>query len=336
MRSARYNGKRPSVVPKILYLFFVAVLIAAIAYGLRYVWNGCREYQESCTATLLTQAEKTIENQTGLKLSCSPVPTVDGNGDSLFALKNGSKKVGTVKLGVKKKGLLTLALYEIKDIEGQMSYEYRAPEGVEIHAAGKRLEPVSEELFFGTSQLDGFEDRRKSPRIFEYKAEGLFDESQVSVTGTEDASDVLNEKGRPPLFLRRFSEKDDKALKKRAFEIAEKYSRYISTDLAWASLSKDIMAGSSLKTSIPSLENRWYNDHSGVRFDNRKISRPLALNDSYALVNLSYDYVILRGRKENVVPTELAFYLHLDDDGIWRLAMLNTYLHYELPLDPYK
>ena len=347
MRTKVKAKKRLPKAFKICYLILVLVLVAGISYGFVYIWKACAEYHSSSVQTLLAQVEEQASATAGTKISASPVPSVDAEGNSVFTLKNGTEKVGTATLRVKKKGLLTLALYEIEGIQGSLSRRFIAPEGVSVYAAGKAVAPEEEAYWFGSEPLAEFEGDKAAPRLYRYSAEHLLDFSQASVkrsdlqsgqpAGMYDPADItlIEQKDGSLLAAVEYPKEGSEALKKRAFELAEQYSRFISTDISWSRLSPQVMAGSPLKKSIPSLEVRWYNKHSAVQFLNKRISEPLRLSDSYALVYLSYDFVVTKNRKDYTMPTELALYLHKDSDGVWRMAELNTNLHYDIPLSEY-
>ena len=344
----RTRQKAPNRLPKAFkwcYLIFCLILVFCAAYGLKYLWNFCVTYHASSPQTMLEKAEAEAKKLSGAELNASPVPTTDAQGNYVYALRNGNQKVGSATLSIKEKGLLGLALYELKGIEGSLSFEFAAPQGVEVYAAGKKLKPAEQSLWFGSEPLAEFEGDKAAPPLLKYKAEGLLDFSQIELRAekalvSEDKADpaieLTEQEDGSLLAGLHWPQEQSEALKKRAFELAELYSRFISTDIAWSRLSPQIMAGSSLKQTIPSLEVRWYNSHSRVQFLERKISEPLRLSDRYALVYLTYDFVVTKNRVDHTMPTELALYLHLDDDGTWRMAMLNTNLHYSLPLQPYE
>ena len=334
MSEFKHHKKRVRIVRlgRFLYCLLVLCLIGAIVYGARYLWRSCAEYQANSVHTVLDEAVRKASDESGLNITYSPVPTVDENGDSIFILRSDKTPVGKAYLGIKKRGILNLALYELKKIEGTRSFELCAPEGVSVTVDGQQVEPAETLSYFGSDSLKSFKDDRKIPVFYRYEVGGLYTESQIKI---ECESNELTEsrqlKGKR--FLeKRFSESTAKTIKDRAKAISQLYSNYISLDTKWANLSAQIMKGSSLLKSIPSLEVKWYNAHTSWKIEKVKTSEPLCLNSKYALVYISYNYVIYRGSTRSVIPTELALYLHKDSDGIWRLAELNTNLYYDFEM----
>ena len=327
--------KKKVRVSMILYMMLLFVLIGAIIAGADYIWSACEEYQANSAPTLLKQAMADISNFSGLEdIEYDPAPIVDENGESIYTIRSGSEAVARVRLGVKKQGILTLALYELRGMEGIRTFEFFAAEGINVTAKGQPVEPVEKLKYYGTDSLSKFKDDRKIPVYYRYKIDGLYSESQIETAcnGHELAAEI--EIDGIKYIEKRFSASVASTIKKRARAIAEKYSNFISKDTTWAKLSKEIMNGSQLKTSIPSLEVRWYTVHSSWSVKNVMISEPLCLSDKYALVHISYTYIIDRWGTKNEVPTELALYLHKDSDGVWRLAEMNLNPNYDLEMKP--
>ena len=103
-----------------------------------------------------------------------------------------------------------------------------------------------------------------------------------------------------------------------------------------------IMYGSPLLQSIPSMDVQWYTTHNAIRYENVLCSEPVMLNDHYALVQISYDFIVSSNwtkyapGSDVTYPIQLTQYLHLDDDGIWRLADMNMILRLDLDMTPYE
>ncbi|MBR0130666.1 MAG: hypothetical protein IJM08_05140 [Firmicutes bacterium] len=318
-----------------LYIVFVVLLLALMGWALKQLWDFCDAYQKGCAETVLKETAEEVGRQYGLDLSYSSVPVVDANGDSVFNLKADGKTVGKARLSIREHGLLSLALYELKDVEGILEFSYEAPDDVAVTAAQVALEPLSTRIYPGMEQLKELEGNMAPPSVYSCRAKGLFSRDQVSwsIKGEVSSRIRIEEKGsgsdKEPIRLLQYfrDEAEAEKLKARAIEIAEKYSNYISKDVNWNKLAGYIMKDSPLRSSIPTMEIQWYNWHSKAEVRNADISEPLILNEYYVLVNTRYDYVITREGKEYTVPTELALFLHLDDDGVYRLAALNTHIN---------
>ncbi len=334
-----------------LYILFVIALLAAMGWALRQLWDFCALYQENCPETLLARTTQELSDAYGLDLAHSSVPVVDEAGNSVFAVKtkDGNKKVGDISLRIKDKGILSLALYEVVRYRGTLSFSVEAPEGISISVGGLPAEASEENKWPGSEELTVIKGVEEIPGTRVFRVSGLFSKDQIEI---RDGEKILNlkdlEQGYPGLELRDITETarrtdpalsgswkiiprfrdpgDAEAVKQRAIKLAEMYSNFISKDLQFASFKKHISEGSPLIASLPTMEIQWYNWHTKAQIQNAVIDEPLVLSDDCVLVNTSYDYVITRQGKDYAFPIELALYLHLDDDGVWRLALLNTHL----------
>ena len=334
MAGSKHSKKRVRVVKlgRFLYFLLVVVLIGAMTYGLKYLWDACAHYQANSAHTVLDKAVADLTAQTGLDVSYSPVPTVDANGDSVYILKDGKTPIGKATLGIKERGILNLALYELKKTEGTRTFELCAPEGVRVSVDGTPVEPVQTMDYFGTDYLKNFGDDRKPPVFYRYEVGGLYTEDQIEIScETNRLTESRQLKGKR-FIEKRFDDATAAEISERARYISQLYSNYISLDTKWANLKSNIMADSGLLYTIPSLEVKWYNKHTSWDIENVKASEPLCLSDNYALVYISYDYIIYRGTARSDIPTELALYLHKDSDSVWRLAELNTNLYYNFEM----
>ena len=332
---ARKQKEKSAHIGLVFYLLLVVALGLTIYKISVFVWDACAEYQANSAKTVMAQTVEKIRGETGLDISYSPIPSVDENGDSTYILKIDKTPVGKARLGVKKK-IFTLALYELKDYEGTRSFEFYAPEGVSVKLAGEDVPTEKRMYYFGATTLYNYGDDRDIPLFYRYKVEGIYDFSQIEISceGHELTESVQPRLDPITFYEKRFSPEVEEEIKERARIIAQTYSNYISLDVKWAKLKNEIMDGSNLLALIPMLEVQWYNAHNSWDMTDVCTSRPLCLNDCYALIHITYDYNIYRGSSESNFPTELAFYLHLDDDGVWRLAELGTNLYYDFEMSP--
>ena len=339
-KHAKSSRKRSSAA-KLLYLILVLILIILMLYALKWLWNFAERYQAGSIDTLLRQASLKVSQETGLEIGYSSVPTVEKNGDSSFVLTHEKKPIGRVFLSIKEMGPFSQAIYEIKDIQANLSFEFETVEGVELTVEGKRLEAYQEEIFPGTEVFEKYTGNKVSPKTYRYRAENLFTRFQVEAKSTGYKLAYTQQQD-GTIRIDRISEDDalNDALKARAFQIAKAYSGYISTDVSWATLSSMIMNGSPLLQSIPSMDVQWYTTHNAIRYENVLCSEPVMLNDYYALVQISYDFIVSSNwttyapGSDVTYPIQLTQYLHLDDDGIWRLADMNILLRLDLEMEP--
>lgn len=332
---ARREKEKKTHVGLIFYLLLLVVLGFIIYKASGMVWDICEEYQANSATTVMEQTVAKLRADTGLDIGYSPIPTIDENGDSTYILKIDKTPVGKAQLHIKKK-ILTLALFELKGYEGTRSYEFYAPEGVTVKACGQPVEPVSEHHYFADDYLQMFQDDRKISGFYRYKVEGVFDFSQIEISCEDyELTESVQSRLDPiPFYEKRFPPEVEADIKARARTAAQLYSNYISLDAKWAKLEAEIMADSYLLYTIPSLEVQWFNAHDRWDMVDVSISRPLCINDRYALLHISYNYVITRGRTINNFPTSLAFYMHLDSDGIWRLADMSPNPMYDFEMYP--
>ena len=332
---ARRKKEKKTHVGLMFYLLLLVVLGFIIYKASGLVWDICEEYQANSATTVMEQTVAKLRADTGLDIGYSPIPTIDENGDSTYILKIDKTPVGKAQLHIKKK-ILTLALFELKGWEGTRSYEFYAPEGVTVKSCGQPVEPVSTHHYFSDDFLQEYQDDRKISGFYRYKIEGIFDFSQIEISydGYELTESVQSTLDPITFYEKRFSPEVESVIKERARYAAQLYSNYISLDVKWAKLAAEIMDGSPLLDSIPTLEVQWFNAHNRWDMEDVYISRPLCINDRYALLQISYNYVITRGSTINNFPTSLLFYMHLDSDGVWRLADMNPNPIYDFEMFP--
>ncbi len=333
---ARQKKEKKTHIGLLLYLLLVLLLAGTIWYAARVIWAFCEEYQANSATTVMTETVEKLRSETGLDLSYSPIPTIDENGDSTYILKIDKTPVGKARLHVKKK-VLTFALFELKDYEGSKSYEFYAPEGVVVKACGREVEPVSEHQYVYDGYLRQFEDDRKVSGFYRYKVDGVFDFSQIEISceGYELTESIQSTLDPITFYEKRFSPEVEAVIKERARLVSQLYSNYISLDVNWNTLAAEIMPGSVLNIYIPALEVQWFNKHNSWSMNDVYISRPLCVNDRYAILHISYNYVIDRWGTINNFPTSLLLYMHLDGDGVWRLADMNPNPIYDFEMYPY-
>ncbi len=306
----------------ILWLILVIVLAGVIVNALSLLRTFAEAYQANCAETVLVAACEKASSDNGLSLSVSSVPTVEPDGDLSYVLRDGKTPVGRVVLGVKERGPFSLLLYETKAVEGTLTYRVEAPEGVRVSVGTVSAEPVASAIVPGTEPLASFEDARKAPEAFTYEIGGLFTDKVITIEADTPFDRVLE--GDTIRITRRMAtDEDAEKLKTRAVKLAEMYSKYVSHDYTWETVVGYFMAGSPLRSSLPTMEVQWYATHEKSALANVSIEEPVMLNDRYAYVVVRYDYVITRNGKEYVYPIGLGLTVHLDDDGAWRTALLN-------------
>ncbi len=306
----------------ILYLVFVLALLGGMAFVLSRLWSFAEAYEANCAETLLSAACDRVSRETGLSLSYSSVPTVEENGDLGFVLRDGKRPVGRVVLRVKEKGPFSLILYETESVSGTVSCRVEAPEGVRVRVGTTAPEPVSSVPYPGTEPLEGLDAAKAPPLLLTYEIGGLYSDAQIVTEadwpfdrGLDDGTIVITRRAKTP--------EEAEALRNRAVKLAEAYSKYVSHDWEWGTAAGFFMAGSPLRTSLPTMEVQWYATHEKSALANVSVEEPVFRSDRYAEVTLRYDYIITRNGKDYTYPIGLALTVHLDDDGVWRTALLN-------------
>ena len=329
---------------KLVYLIIVLILAVVILYLLNWLWRFAGRYQAGSIDTLLQKAAEEISAQTGEEITYSSVPTVESSGESSFDLRSGKQNIGKVVLGIKEMGPFSQAIYEIRSIRGIAAFDYEASEGIELinTVTGEPLTTAGSTVFPGTESFINYQGNKVSPRVYSYSADGLYSKTQIEAKCPGSKLLFLeNDNGIVTIYKTPEDAALSSSLKSRAFQIAQAYSGYISTDVTWWTLSSMIMNGSPLLESIPSMDVQWYTTHNAIRYENVMCSEPLILSGNYALVQITYDFIVSSNwtkyapGSDVTYPIQLTQYLHLDDDGIWRLADLNMILRLDLEMTPY-
>ena len=337
------SAKKGSRSAKLVYLIIVLILLVVMLYMLNWLWKFAERYQAGSIDTLLTQASQQMSQQTGLDIGYSSVPTVEPDGSSTFNLTYNKHKVGKVRLAVKEMGPFSQAIYEIKEITGTGSFEFEAMEGIELTntSSGQKLTSLGSENFPGTEFMADYFGAA-IPQMHKYQADGIFTREQVEAQCPGYKLIYLEgEDGKLNIYKTSENADLNNTLRARAFHVAQAYSGYISTDVAWDTLASTITYGSPLLESIPSMDVQWYTTHNAIRYENIMISDPIILRDDYAMVQISFDFIvssnwtIYAAGSDVTYPIELTEYLHLDNDGIWRVADMNMILRLPLEMTEY-
>ena len=128
---------------RIAYLVFVLLLIAAMAWGLVWIWNACSEYQKNSAATLVGEAGRQLSEETGLELESSLIPAVSEEGYYEYVLKSEGKPVAKVTLNKVKSGIMGLALFETKEVSSLVHYKVVMPDDCVLDVRNQNIDYMS-------------------------------------------------------------------------------------------------------------------------------------------------------------------------------------------------
>lgn len=90
--------------------------------------------------------------------------------------------------------------------------------------------------------------------------------------------------------------------------IAETYSKYITKDTSFNSLSKYLDKNSTFYKNISSFYNGWYSTHQKVEFQNIKIYDVIDMGEDAFIGSISYDYIVTSSKTAQTYPTTYQLY----------------------------
>ncbi|MBQ9912176.1 MAG: hypothetical protein IJM49_04015 [Firmicutes bacterium] len=332
LKSAEAPKPKKKNKGKIAYRIFVLVLLLAIIGGLIWVWNKCVEYQKSSAATLVAQACDELSEETGLELETVLIPKVNDEGDFEYVLKSEGKPVAKVILAKVKSGLLGLALFERKDVKSLLHFKVIIPDGYELIVGGEAVDIslASDYSLAETGKL----------RAYGFPVRGY---KLADIDWIYDASEItVNKNGRIlPLFpladgslfaVDFYSADSVPGIRARAAELSNKYALFMSNDYSFWALDPYIVYGSPLREVLYGMDMTWFGYHDYTQVNNLRMSDPVIVGDGYAMINVAFDYDVIRWDGTDRSPIELCLIMRLEDDGYWRLADLENNIEIELPM----
>lgn len=117
------------------------------------------------------------------------------------------------------------------------------------------------------------------------------------------------------------SDADAAALKVLAEQAARTYACFISGDAKLEDMQALVVAGTPFANGLRAYDQKWYNEHKSVEFENMQVADAVMWNDTAFSVQVRFDFTVSRGYDAHTYPTayELAF---VKQNGNFRLANL--------------
>ncbi|MBR0482108.1 MAG: L,D-transpeptidase [Firmicutes bacterium] len=312
------------------YLIFVLFLVLAIAGGLFWVWKQCAEYQKASAATLVGEAGKELSEATGLELESSLIPTVNDAGEYEYVLKSEGKPVAKVTLEKTKSGIMGLALFEKKDVQSLVKYKVIMPEDCVLSVTNQTIDYMStaeDYVFPATQKL-----KKSGFSVETYKkidVNWVYDESQLEVSRNGEVLPLIQLDKDTFFAANYYKDYERQTIRERAAELSNKYALFMSNDYSYWDLDPYIIPGSPLKDVLSGMDMTWFGYHYYTEVKDLVMSEPINVGDRYAMINLSFNYDVIRWDGTDRSPIELCLILHLEDDGYWRLADLENNIQVE-------
>ena len=324
--------KRPA---RTAYLIFVLVLIAAIVFGLIWVWKQCEEYQKCSAATLVGEAGKKLSEDTGLELESSLIPSIGDDGLYNYVLKAEGKPVAKVSLNKIKSGIMGLALFETKEVSSLVHYKVIMPEDCVLDVKNQTVDYMStaeDYILPATEKLGragfGFRTYKK------VDVSWVYDESQLLVTRDGEELPLIALGDDTFLAADYYKGYTRQTIRERAAELSNKYALFMSNDYSYWDLDPYIISGSPLKDVLSGMDMTWFGYHDYTEVNDLYMSEPVVVGDRFAMINLAFNYDVVRWDGTDRSPISLCLILYLCDDGVWRLADLENNTQIEMEMTP--
>ena len=328
---------------RIAYIVFVLILIGAIVFGLIWVWKQCEEYQKASAATLVAQAEKELSEAAGIELESSLIPATGEDGNFEYILKSEGKPVAKVTLKKVKSGLLGLALFERQSIESLVHYEVIVPDDCTLDVTNQIVDYMSSAEDYTIPAMRKLKDYGFSVKTYKkVDVNWVYDDSQLVVNRSGETLPLIKLDEDTYLTAEYFKPYERQTIRERAAELSNKYALFMSNDYSYWDLDPYIVYGSPLKDVLSGMDMTWFGYHDYTEVTDLKMSEPIKVGDRYAMINVSFNYDVIRWDGTDRSPIDLCLILYLSDDGVWRLADLenNIQIHQEMSeqhpwIDPY-
>lgn len=323
-----------------VYFLFILILLAACGTGFKRVWTQCEEYQQSSADTLVDAALKSENDKTGLELECSMIPVVREDGISVYTFVHGDEDVAEVKIATVSKGIFGLAMCRQEGVEYIGKCRVVAPKDCVIDAGeGSKISCTEEEIIFcGMDDLQGKLKNTQIPVYTAYEIAGFPSMSSVKLNLAGVPLSLIPQEDGSYIAFELITGDEAAAMNDRAAELLEKYSFFFGNDITWDNLEKHVCENVPLGDKLQALDTFWFTKHTKSYMENIMLSDPVRLSPEFVMIDTASTYTVVK--KSDGLPSsysaDLCLVLHLDRDGVWRLAELGSTVRYNNDLKPYE
>jgi len=319
---------------KVAYLILVLGLILGIVFGLRWVWKACADYQEKSAATLVKAAGEELSSQIGMDLEPALIPTINPDGTYDYVLKSGKQSVAKVTLEKAGSGIMGLALFKTRSVSSMLHFSVILPEGAVIDSAESDYMASAEPYVLPEMRKLDSIGWGRSKTYYKVDVDWLYDDSDIHVS--KDGIQLpLVRLGDGCLLAAEYYTGDTCSnIRARAAELSNKYALFMSNDYSYWALDPYIVDGSPLRDLLSSMDMTWFGYHLYTEVHDLVMSDPIPVANRYALINVSFNYDVVRWDYTDRSPIELCLVLYQEDDGYWRLADLENNISMQQELTP--
>ena len=327
--------KKKGKAGRIIYLAFVLLLAAAIGGGLFWVWRACDEYQKASAMTIVGKAGEELSKETGLELESSYIPTINEDGTYDYVLKADGKAVAKVTLEKIKSGIMGLALFEKKDISSLVHYQVIMPDDCTLNVENQSIDYMASAEDYVIPAMEDIKNAGFGVRTYKkVDVSWVYDESQLLVSRDGEQLPLIPLGNDTFLAVDLYKGMQRQTIREKAAELSNRYALFMSNDLSYWQLDPYIVSGSPLRNLLAGMDMTWFGYHDYTRVRDLVMSEPIEVGDRYAMVNLSFNYDVIRWDGTDRSPISLCLILYLCDDGVWRLADLENNIQIEQEMTP--
>lgn len=336
---------------------FLAIQAAAIAFGLLYLWQALKSYENSMPVHCAQYALELFQNQqfNTIREKSGFEPTAYASNEDFDAyLQKRLEEAGKLELKKYRAGAqeaiylvnsgeqtLAKAVLEKKqesDSFGNAGWRLArledvyamhepivvlAPEFAKLTVNGNAVEDTLRTLQ-QTQYYAGLPEALPTPIQACYTLEGFLADPQIAAQAPDAQECIVQKTEQPNVYEVKalLAKEQVPDVHELAVDAAKAYARYISKDASFQQVAKYLVRGSDFYNSLKTFYNGWYTDHTSYAFENLEAKDFTAYSADHISCKVTFTYVI-QGIERHEYPTAYEIFTVRTEDG-WRVASINV------------
>ncbi|MEG0570610.1 MAG: hypothetical protein RR497_03090 [Oscillospiraceae bacterium] len=241
----------------------------------------------------------------------------------VYAAKKKALKIGLVESGELSRHKFPKYKIRILGIEPK-KHEVIAPSDISIFSNGVLQKPSETVATLpGLKLFDAINDEKKRPTMQKFDILTTFDNPLLvakRADGSEVAVKSIKNENSVVVYVD-ISEELINEYSNMALDFSKNYAAFVSNDLKFKELAKDILKETSYYTDMSGYYGGWYLKHNSHSYENLKASNLTLYNDNAFTVDVDFTYVIKRDAKAYNYDTKYTV-CYVKDEGNWKVANL--------------
>lgn len=204
----------------------------------------------------------------------------------------------------------------------QLPLTVLAPEGAQVEVNGVLLEQRHEgERAKVPEGFIGLPESIQPPQLVGYQVEGLLTVPQVTATGADGQTCVVEQRGSEAVVSVSATQQQIDKWEPLAREVATLYARFITKDAQSSDLNPLMLPGGALAKQVANFYNGWYIPHDSYAVKDVQTGEFLTYGENYFSCEISFLYTIYKGNKNYDYPSAYTVYGVKTSSG-WKVANL--------------